>query len=110
MSKERLEELKKDWEYIYEMKVYDFAYPEIIGKIIEELTKQNKRVQDLEETLEHWQSGRTMSISTKHKIDKLGQQNKRYRDLLEKIHRLAGINKGIDHDLWKLVRDELEGE
>lgn len=40
-------------------------------------------MQELEESIERWQSGRKIAVSTKIKIDELETQNKCYREAIE---------------------------
>lgn len=41
-----------------------------------------KRVQELEEGMERFQSGRNVAVATKMKMDDLEKQNKRYREVV----------------------------
>lgn len=68
-------------------------------------------VQELEEVNENlgYLVGK-MHGESSFDIKKIMEENKRYRELLEKTHRLAGIKKEIDYDLWKMIDKALEGE
>src|SRR5690625_3077719 len=107
MSKKRLEEIP----YNVRISLHDDENVLIKREDYEFLYEQAEKVQELENKLLHMK-GKYIGFKgeCKKELLHLIEENKRYRDLLKKIHRLAGINKEIDHDLWKLVRDELEGE
>lgn len=79
MSKERLESLKRNREWteatggkFYTVDSDDYKW----------LIEQAERVQELEEEVERYQSGRNVAVITKMKMDELEKQNKRYREAL----------------------------
>lgn len=97
-----LDEIKRkymDYEYDYNLKKTDINW----------LIKQAERVQELEESIERWQSGRKIAVSTKIKIDELETQNKRYREALETIEMVTEFkseaneiaNKALEGEGWK---------
>lgn len=63
------------------------------------------KMQELEEDNKNLQA---LSKINREEHMRIHEQNKRYRELLEKTHRLAGIKKEIDYDLWKMIDTELE--
>lgn len=53
--------------------------------LVDWLIEQAERTQELEKTVERYQSGRNVAVTTKMKMDELEKQNKRYREALERI-------------------------
>lgn len=91
MSKEHLEEIKKMLEDKAVIDRSDYEW----------LIEQAERVQELKEINERIQS---KNIATNSKLFYTEQQNKRYRDLLEKVDYLLEKAGETDEDIYDLVR------
>lgn len=103
MSKERLEEINKSFNFWMKEDESIGLLPEDIQWLIE----QAERVQELEEINERLQS---KNIATNSKLFYLEQQNKRYRELLKKIKEMTRYDDCREAEIYELVSDELEGE
>lgn len=103
-DKERLEEAKLMAEMLrVETRLpHDFPFD-----LVDWLVEQSERVQELEEEVERYQSGRNVAVITKMKMDvtqernerlekrvqKLEKENQRYSELLNKIRELCDIER-----------------
>lgn len=83
----------------------------LMGKDKHELIKANialnKQVQELERERDEW---RDTSQSYYMTNQELRGQNKRYRELLEKIKEMTRYDDCREAEIYELVSDELEGE
>lgn len=96
----RLVELKRDWEDIYERGTYDFAYPEIIGRIIDLISEQVERVQELEGQLQGLNIMYDVRLA---KSDKLEQRSKRLREAMESA--VSEIKYALYSNKSKVVKE-----
>lgn len=107
MNKERLEEIKFKFNNTIDVMLY------VPYEDVKFLIEQAERVPELEEEMERYRSGRNVAVVTKMKMDELEQQNKRYREELEKIARI-NIDQGTvtvsEVHAVLTARKALEGE
>lgn len=97
---ERLEEIKRKYGNVSGIVTLDdFEYNLLI--------EQTERVQEFEEKL-------NAQIESNQKLDKINRkwmrENKRYRELLEKIKEMTRYDDCREAEIYELVSDELEGE
>ena len=102
MSNERLERIKErvnyhghlddDIEFLIEQAEQVQKLKEIKNNAINQIDvtqernkRLEKRVQELEEKRERYQSGRNVAVATKMKMDDLEEQNKRYRETIKSV-------------------------
>ena len=119
---------KGHWGKSYTLREKDYRYLIEQAKRVQELENVNRVLQKaneglkrdkerLREQIENVKNRRTPYLTHPEdemdylvsRVKELEQQNKRYRELLEKVRRLAGIDREIDYGLWKLIDKELGG-
>lgn len=115
MKQKRLDEFIKNHEmFVQELLEYAKSEPksfrdsiaEII-RVMSDYTVLSKRVQELEELIEDY---KTVNKELHQRGRKVRDQNKRYRELLEKIKEMTRYDDCREAEIYELVSDELEGE
>ncbi len=119
MIKERLEEIKNVSEFQIDNDSY-YGRPAnviLIGDDVKWLIEQAERVQELDSKshqinlLKDIIAHRAKVLVEKDReIEELKKQNKRYRELLEKIKEMTRYDDCREAEIYELVSDELEGE
>ena len=118
MSKERLEEIvKKISEQTFDRIIVPQTKITIeyqdIKFLINAITKQTERVQELEELLTQIKYDKEAHIALSEKYLKKQLQNKRYREAIEKIKlnvKICGNEEYFPKVVEEIVNEALEGE
>src|SRR5690625_2786534 len=99
MSKERLEEINKSFNFWMKEDESIGLLPEDIQWLIE----QAERVQELEKDIKEWE---IVNESWEEINTQIAEQNKRYRELLKKIKEMTRYDDCREAEIYELVSDE----